>query len=313
MRVYMRLVAATKGTRAVSGNKSYALMPSDLPAVGLSGEEVEHTLLRVTGPDRNAADAVELRENTDAVLAYLDDPASSAAFLSRHRKAMSGEVLAALYGALSDDIEDTEEAEALLATAADEERIIGEAFTQALLQNLPSSLADPAAVAFAGAQRLPKEALRLLFQDVSVACGGPAAARLAVYGVTPVSVAAAAQAVANAAQRQCRRNGVEPGGYIVLGQLASGWDSPVLERAEAVREVIATTELPEETAERLSDWLLGVAEYVPGIFPGFETGLYGGELRLTLTDMSEEDPFVHWGPAQHSAAALTPAAWDAIG
>ena len=126
--------------------------------------------------------------------------------------------------------------------------------------------------------------------------GGEAAAELARFGVTPVTVVEASQGVANLARRFCDKNGVKKFGTFILDKAGrSDYSSKlVLPRSNIVHEVLLMCELPEATAARLVDWLTRVAEYAPTVFDGFDAELRGDELRLMRTDNNIKNLFLRW-------------------
>jgi RNA polymerase sigma factor (sigma-70 family) len=244
-------------------------------------------------------DVEAIRKNSELIINFLND-SSSQIFFERSAADWTPDHLAQLYDALgSDEKPDPDDAallESLFEASAQDEREIGEAFAGALMPTLHGDLTKFSDRVFLGVPPIDEQQYSRLRSETSVSHGGEAAAELARFGVTPVTVVEASQGVANLARRFCDKNNVKKFGTFILDKAGrSDYSSKlVLPRADAVYEVHLMCELPKATAARLFDWLTRVAEYAPAVFDGFDAELRGDELRLLRTDESIKNLFVRW-------------------
>lgn len=255
-----------------------------------------------------AADFEALRAHADEVWTFLDEPEADALF-SKLAGALPPEQIAEVYAALAADeslVSDDADLRGFVEASASDERAIGEAFAKALLPNLKNDLTRFRDRVFLGAPRVDPGYYALLLSEPSVMTGGPRAKELAEFGMTPVVVMEAARAVANRAMRFCRDEKIERYGDLILdlaGHKHGYSSTQVLSRDAAIEEIALATQLPAETASRLFDWLGEVAGYTPNLFDGFDSSLWGDELRLKRIDTVERDLFQRWRPAPIGVAA----------
>jgi RNA polymerase sigma factor (sigma-70 family) len=257
------------------------------------------TVLRAEASPRSVE---ELRAKSAQIIAFMEDAAGEE-FFAKHASDFKPESIAQLYAALGSDAVLDQEDQALLDSmlqASDaEEKDVGKAFWQVLLPSLPSKLRFFEEVVFRSAPRIDGPHYKALLSEPSVISGGPAAAELARFGVTPVTVLTASQGIANLARRFCTARAIPQMGTFSLQRsdrnTVSGRTSEhVLPRETSVEEVQMTSGTQPRTAACLFDWLSDVAETVPLVFDGFEAGLVGHDLRLRWTASSVDDLYKRW-------------------
>jgi hypothetical protein len=250
----------------------------------------------------------DIRQKSEVILKFLDDP-SSDAFFQKHAAELDPIALADIYSALGStapaDAEDSALLESPLTVSDQDERGIGIAFCDVLLPTLPYDLKRFGDRVFLGAPPVDRRRYERLKSETSVLHGGSAAAELAQFGVTPVTIVEASQGLANLARRFCDQNNIRESGTFIMDKVGrdDGYSSKfVLPRNASVSEVQLMCELPEATSQRLFDWLTHVAEYAPAIFEGFETQLRGDELRVQRTD-EVKGLFSRWSTPPTTVAA----------
>ncbi|MGV7030584.1 sigma-70 family RNA polymerase sigma factor [Methylobacterium symbioticum] len=257
----------------------------------LSRSDVKTLLHDAAGePSEAREQAMErIRLHADAVLDHLegldDDTVLSEA---------DADAFARIYSALSgeEDAKVLREVELPYVTAYESQEVsIGEAFRQSLVPGLSPKLRDLSSY-FLGLKVADPETRDRLQASPTVRHGGPAARELAVYGLTPAALVAAAHAIASLARRECDRLRLEPGSAIRLGEGGSG--RPMVDLDEAVGQVSLVAELDAEAARRTTRWLVEAAGFVPLLFDDFVAQPIGDEVSLRLTDEIEDDFFVRW-------------------
>lgn len=187
--------------------------------------------------------------------------------------------------------------DALLRASEDEDSSVGTAFRDVLIPTLPNHLTNFAGKIFLGAPTVEPEIREALLSDTSVQHGGPFAAELASFGITPVTILIGSQGVADLARRFCITEKIQIGQKLVLDRGGARTHSdtlPILDRDLSVRQVALVTELPAPTSERLFDWLGTVSGYINQLFNGFDAELWGDELRLQRTDETVQNLFERW-------------------
>ena len=306
-RSYKRLVLAVKGDRQMSANSTKdsvdAIMQEDI------GEVPIRLLCMAMSPESTVSDFEALRANANVIIDFLDSPASED-FFEKFSGQLTAVMLEKIYSHLGTDLDSDEDWSAdlqpFLRAREEEERCIGDAFAQTLLPNLPDAMKLFAGRVFLGAPKIDSAEYEHLLQEISVIHGGEAAAELAEFGITPVTILEAAQAVANLARRFCRSNEIKKHSSLILdtADRADGYSlNSVLARKTAIREIVLMTQLPDATSQRLFDWIARVAQYVPHLFGGFEAALWGDELCLRYTDVTVDDLFSRWWTPPHQIAA----------
>lgn len=154
------------------------------------------------------------------------------------------------------------------------ERAVGQAFRDSLLPGLPDYLQD-LALYLAPCPKLSPDAFKLVLETPSVDAGAPATQGPAHFGVTPLTILAATDAVADLTRRLVRREVLPRSSHMILlepkkGAL-SGLDEPLIRYEWLVQEIYEVAACPMPTAEALYRWLLDVGARRPSLFRGFRS------------------------------------------
>jgi DNA-directed RNA polymerase specialized sigma24 family protein len=299
-RLFGMLSAAVKGkSRKQSADATSDEAPSVAPALDTS-PRAEEMLMRAIKSGMQESTLQNIRDHKELVFEFLES-AEAEPFFAKHAETFAPELLAQLYAALGcqedTDPEDAVRMASFLEACEEDEEQIGRAFSQVLIPNLPADLTRFRDQVFHVSSMVDQRRQDYLTAQTSVRCGGPSAAELALFGITPVMIVEASQGVANLARRFCDSYGIERGQHFIIDKVkkTEGYSlERVLLQDISVREVMLVCEIPEPTAERLFGWLARVAEYAPNLFDGFSVELRGDELRATRTDTNIADLFDRW-------------------
>lgn len=268
------------------------------------------TLLAETLKARGDQDLLQqLRDRSDEVIASLD--------ADDYAMAADGELLdvdfewlAAVYEALAGKVEVTREEQklfdALFEAGIDEETSVGEAFEQILWPDLPDALRDPDRW-FPESARVSSVRLKESLQEPSVKSGWAVAAQLAVYGVTPMTIFHATEAVSSALERMQDYGLIDARSPVRLSAdraEASGDERGVLTLESLVAEIHTSAKCDKAIARSLYSWLINVAQYKPFIFDGFESEAVGEGVLLRRIDDSSGDLFQRWRSQRTGARAV---------
>jgi hypothetical protein len=289
MRLFETLSRAVKGAGSVvlEAQEDRSLM------------DPEALLLSLAASGVSEQDLDMIRRNSDVILRFLDEPRAES-FFRAHEDKFTAETLARLYTALgvdeNFDSADRELLNSFFQATADDEAQVGHAFSSVLMPNLPTRLTQFQEI-FRGAPMVDMPRYRRLMSEKSVTFGGQHAGDLATFGITPVTVVEATQAVANLSRRFCDDRGIKRHGHFIMdrAERTKGYSSDVvLPRGSSVEEISLTCELPRPTGERLCDWLTGVAQYTPFLYDGFEAEPTADELWIRRTDETLSDLYGRW-------------------
>jgi hypothetical protein len=152
-----------------------------------------------------------------------------------------------------------------------EDALVGQAFEELLVDGLSPELVDVEQF-FADAEPVDPRIRTALRALPSVAAAGPVAYRLARYGITPLLVVNASQAVATVARRHYRTHRLPREREVVIdyrGASNAPENVGILRRASLCEGVRLATEVAPGVSERLFDWLMGVASRKPLLLDGF--------------------------------------------
>jgi hypothetical protein len=297
-------------------------MPPDLP-------EVCRRALQSQDP----AALLELRARAKAVLEFLGHPDIQAVLTVEPNDPAARERIAAVYDALAAAEPCRELAvdtrEVLLRANQEEEKEIGRAFKEALLDRLERVLANPVLV-FAAVPRVSAREQRHLRQTASAAAGWPECAGLVACGLTPLGLFYATKNAFPLAKRLQERKLLPSAGPVVLAyaRAAAGQSpkSPAELTPYVVREVLRVARCSEQAAGTLVDWLIDIARRKPLVFGGAWAERDERGVRLTAhEDYSNPSLDDRWRllledlesasgrPPAAAAAAAAPAAPKAQG
>jgi hypothetical protein len=204
----------------------------------------------------------------------------------------------------------------LFQARADDEKSVGRAFTEALLADVPAQLTDWP-YWFGLAPRPSAEQREYLIQQVSVKAALPRSADLVFYGLTPVSIYYATEAVAFVAEEVLSRELRKPEPAVrirvdesPLRDLPPKVTAPIMEPNDwprwenrrvipselLVEEIVHMADCPLSTAHALLPWLVALAQFKPFLFADLESSPIGKkavELTLVSHDQAKiaEDQF----------------------
>jgi len=213
--------------------------------------------------------------------------------------------MAQVYEALSREEEflgdDRKLIDRLFLAKQNEEREIGLAFEQALLINLPSDVLrwkgiEPPRSEASAAQRSE------LFESPSVAASPYAKEFLVPFGMTPLTVFGATEAIGGLGERLIRKGRLKAGQPIALSaqnRRHRGYQQ--LEFTMTCSEVGMTTGLSDPQSAALTKWCIRVAQYKRELFPWFSTEPLGEDAAgMTWAGETTDNLFQRWakGPAE---------------
>lgn len=176
-----------------------------------------------------------------------------------------------------------------------EEFQVGVAYRQVLIADLPHHLNDPDQW-LGSVRKVSDEERDYALRAPSTQGGMPEAASLAAYGVTPLMVLRATQAVSFLLERFMRKGKLDSSAPVILipeGQQAEGSLNPEM----LVNEVKRMAECRNETARALYNWENQVAMYKPFIFNGFLAKPEDGTLHLYPTGERNTNLLSRWTSA----------------
>lgn len=216
-------------------------------------------------------------------------------------------VYQALAGPMSGSV-DEDRYRDLFHAAVEDRRSIGRAFEQVLLEALrPELKRFPE---FFSRASLVEESGQTMFREQADVVESPSSEGLTRYGVTPVTILTACDAVAQLAERMIDRGFFAADVPLLLSvedaeqpaDLGLGPDGALKAQQFkfqlALSEVKLTTECTEATAHAILRWCIAAAQDIPGLFDGFvsEMGTHFGVI-MTYTGESIPDLYQRWQPA----------------
>lgn len=241
----------------------------------------------------------QLRDRSDEVLAALEIDDSP--LLGKDESiVLEADWLAAVYEALSGTArltpEDAAALDALFSANVAEQRSVGSAFKEVLWADLPSDVRD-LELWFTETPRVDSKQMEELLMQPSVEGGMPATNIFALYGLTPMTLFYATEAVSSALERLQD--------YGIIYSASPIWLSPdrvqalgdredLLKPESLIAEIRLATKSEEPTARSLYLWLLQVAQYKPGLFEGFHAEREDEGVRLDRVAERTENLYERW-------------------
>jgi RNA polymerase sigma factor (sigma-70 family) len=172
---------------------------------------------------------------------------------------------------------------------------VGQAYKLSLIPGLPAYLAD---LPGKWLSTLPEvdDGERADLLTTPSACGAePLSGEMARYGVTPLTVLDATNAVARLLQRYLRSGRLNSEKPIILSHYGVD-DGEILRAEHLADEVSQVAVCREPTARVLLDWSIEVAQMKPLLFNTFTAETAGGEsLALSYTGVKQNDLHKRWG------------------
>lgn len=172
---------------------------------------------------------------------------------------------------------------------------VGQAYKLSLIPGLPVYLADLPGKWLSNLPEVDDDE-RADLLATPAACGAePLSCEMARYGVTPLTVLDATNAVARLLQRYIRSGRLSSDKPLILSHHGVN-DGEVLRAEHLADEVSQVADCREPTARVLLDWSIEVAQMKPLLFNTFTAETAGGEsLALTYTGVKESDLHKRWG------------------
>jgi len=208
--------------------------------------------------------------------------------------------LAAIYEALSHEDEflgeDRARLERLFEAKQTEEQQIGAAFHQALLVNLPEDLRlwrriEPSRAA------VPEQQRAILLQSLSAQGSPYAAEHLVPFGMTPLTIFQATDAIGGLVERLVRKRRLDHKLPVALSP--SGNDFTGLQRLDfptTASEVGLVTGLAEPNSVALTNWCIQAAQCKPSLFPWVSSKPLGRDgVHMTWVGEAADNLFERWG------------------
>ncbi len=174
----------------------------------------------------------------------------------------------------------------------DEEFSIGVAYRDCLIADLPEELSEPEHW-LSSVEKVDKEERDYALSTASGRGGLEATAQLAEFGVTPLMIFRAIQAISYLLERFIRKGKIDRRGEILLRRPEASQDQSI-DPSMLIGEVRRMAECREATARALYSWQVRVAEYKPKIFDGFHAEPRDGAVLLTRTEEHFENLIERW-------------------
>jgi len=232
---------------------------------------------------------------------------------------LSAEWVAKVYQALfegaapeSQETYDAEAVQELFAVHGKKDVAIGEAF-RSLVAGLPAALSK--ANLFSNLPHIPKDEERLLRQAPDVQASWSDCASFLPYGIRPLKVFYATQAVSGLGQRLLELKFIDESRLILGEEIRFVDDRGQRQNLEDLMllEIRQTSEINEGTSRALYSWMIQTAQYRPYIFKGFQVQVRPRSQSVGLIQDSNEaasgDVTRRWG-IQEVAAQTNVATWQ---
>lgn len=242
----------------------------------------------------------EVRARATEIIEHLDEMGSLADWeqpVFKNHPEWVAEVLAAIAGEDELSTEDEETIEALFEANASDESAVGYAFKEGLLQGLPEHLADLGGW-LKSVPPISKDEWEELLQTPAVQAALPPAERLAPFGVSPLTVFYATEAISGLTERLAARHLGFLHTPIILDPSALPARARfgfVLPSDAVLREIQQMAECSRALADVLYPWLTAVAQFKPFVFRHFQASPVETAVRLTRIPTEHHDLYVRWG------------------
>ena len=271
--------------------------------------DVQALLVNVLTSPNNRKLLDEVRQHAEEILQHLDQVESLADWekhVSTGDPAWLAEVLSAIAGDAELSPEDARVLDAVFAVNVRSESAVGYAFKEGLLPGLPEDLADLGH----RLQRIPEIDMndrKHLLETPAVQAGMPPAASLVPFGVTPLTVFYATEAVSGLSQRIVRREKLSDDTALIFDPSQSPSATAlgyVVSNDLILIEIEHMAECTRPVARILYPWLVEVAQFKPFVFRQFAASPCERAVSLSPTSADDMDLYVRWGlPAEASTCA----------
>jgi hypothetical protein len=197
------------------------------------------------------------------------------------------------FSGLEEDVTDPRGDDSDAAELTDHARRVGVAFREALLPGLPDELVDVDRFFAWGSHSRSRRPLTTL-DEVALQAAGEAAGSIGALGISPLSFAVGARAVARSLRRHRARWGLGSGEELLLSDEADEVAPRRLGWTMLTPNVALSAELDDSLGMALLAWLVRAAPQRPLIFDGFVVEGGGWPLRL-IPHAFEPDVALQWG------------------
>jgi RNA polymerase sigma factor (sigma-70 family) len=191
---------------------------------------------------------------------------------------------------------DASKAEAFISAHHREDEAIGAAFRETLLADLPPALREPSE--FHSLRPIARGESGELRNSPDVKAAVPEVLPWIEYGITPLTVFYATEAVSGLLSRLLRRGFLHEGG-IILGDKEAVFvddEKKTFKLDDSnVEEIAQMAECNHDIAKALYSWLLKVAPYKTWLFAGFRAEPRGTAVKLTPSPETFESVYQRWG------------------
>ena len=251
--------------------------------------DLEGLIDRVRRRPTDLAVLDELSERACELVQHFDQHGDASAL--EQWSQLDGRALADIYEALSSGLGEvdhtiTDDGSLFQADTADRRRV-GEAFQEALVPALPDGI-DGLLTRFDERHHaLPWKHFQALLREPDVSAGGEDARRLALFGITPVHIVLASDAVALLLQRASMAGYLDRVAPLNVMKDAAGGvlrmvdvRQQALERPVLVGEIAEMAALDDARAAPLLDWMVEAAPRVSELFAAYHAEETNGPVRL---------------------------------
>ncbi|MGD2108662.1 MAG: hypothetical protein PVI86_04655 [Phycisphaerae bacterium] len=229
----------------------------------LNSREIGALLRRALTTPGDQRSLATIKSHAAEVLSFLDSDdveldGEQARLLSEHPEWL-GEILDAVAGEEALPTHEQAELDALIRAKVDDDRSVGAAFKDALLKDLPPELVNWDRW-FGGVETCDKELQEALLECPDVIAARPECEPLLKFGIRPLTVFYATQAVRIVVDRSLKKqedpecNSV----FLPLGEVSQNTPSPRVTAEDVIDEIVCMAECGKDMAERLLWWLLGL-------------------------------------------------------
>jgi RNA polymerase sigma factor (sigma-70 family) len=242
----------------------------------------------------------QVRERADEVLAALEN-SESFGLSEEEMRGVDPLWVAEVYSVMSTATVERDKAfeasEALFHAHEQEEASVGVAFKETLIADLPERLQNIGRW-FHSAPQVDMEQRQELMEEPSVQAGMPYSEQLVPYGVTPLTVFYATEAISSLLDRLIRYEMIDADASVVLSTSrveTEGRGNDLLSVDLLVDEISKVSECSEAAALALYAWSVDVAQYKPFLFSDFQASPTEEGVSLTRTKEVYDNLFQRWG------------------
>lgn len=190
--------------------------------------------------------------------------------------------------------------------------LVGYAFSRILISSIPEGISGLVKICESNLDMIPPKMQQRLAREPEVKTGGMAALKLTAFGLTPIHIVLATDAVALLFERAIDAKFFSTEKPIsIYFSLQSYSDNLIaatqenqteawLTQGELIQEVAAFAEVNGRQAMVLLRWIIETAKFIPFMFIGFRATWKNDELELTQleTNKTPNNLFLRWSNYQ---------------